>query len=276
MDIDLVISGSDPSQFGVLENILHGQFRFRSLPDSWNGIGDAQSLAFGELDGNVSWDWIAVSDKATQVIKTTTPSIGSCSPLLSNSYQHPGHSVAVADFNNDMNQDLAIASNQKLSIAWNHDGSQPFSKTTDLKDGCTSISGLSVTDLQSDGNLDIAAVIDDHISLFLATPPSDHANSFMKVRVKGISDDNGSGRVNQYAYGSVVEIYSSKKYQAQVISDATLHFGIGSDPSPYNLRVIFTNGLTQNSTNPPINTFVEEKQILRGSCRFIRMERSGV
>jgi len=92
--------------------------------------------------------------------------------------------------------------------------------------------------------------------------------NFSDIRIKGVSDDNGGGRINQYCVGSTVEIFSPTGYQARIIEDDSLHFGF-RDTLPYNLRIIFTNGLTQNSIDPPKNTLIEEVQIPTGSCPFL-------
>lgn len=268
LDIDILISGHSKDQFAVLENILHGQFLFRELNDQWRALSQSQSLSFGELDGNVSWDWVGSNKQSTQILRTSTTNIGVCIPSVVTTYPWSSNQTVIADLNNDSAPDLLGASDTELFVGWNEaNGSMVESKSV-IKESLK-VSSLSVADLDEDGHLDLAAIVDGKISFWHAISQDKSLDQFVKVRVKGVSDDNGGGRINQYAYGSVVELYSVDRYQAQVINDDTLHFGIGQHESPYNLRIVFTNGLTQNTIKPPVNTFVEEKQLPKGSCPFV-------
>ena len=119
--------------------------------------------------------------------------------------------------------------------------------------------------LDADGWLDAVAVLDGKPTLF---SPKPNSNRYLTYRIKGISDPNGGGRNNQYAVGSTVELFGPFGYQARVIEDDSVHFGLGTNEAYY-LRNIFVNGLTQGIIDPKPNHILEEKQVLIGSCPFL-------
>jgi hypothetical protein len=121
-------------------------------------------------------------------------------------------------------------------------------------------------DWQADGWLDLLTISNGKPVLISSTPIPDH--HFLTYRVKGISDANGGGRNNQYAVGSTVEIYGPFGYQARIIQDDSVHFGLANHRA-YSLRTIFVNGLTQGIIDPKPNEILEEKQVLIGSCPFL-------
>jgi hypothetical protein len=121
-------------------------------------------------------------------------------------------------------------------------------------------------DANGDGALDVVALADNRITI-LEGKPSDK-NGYVDFRVLGISDGNGGGRVNRFAVGSTLEVFTQGRYQPQIIRRDQTHFGLGSE-SAYNARIIFTNGLTQNVKAPGRNTLIEEPQFPKGSCPFL-------
>ena len=266
-DLDLLVSSTSGKPMGLLENILHGQFRFRALEGEWGAMAGATSLAVAELDGNVSWDWLATTPEGLHAVYTSTTGVGRCQPTVVIKYPMIGlQQVNVADFNNDGATDALLWGGIQTSILWNNRGVGFLNAPTNLLSDKATTSSMSVADIDQDGSLDVAAVVDGNLRVILNEQPETHR--YTQVRLKGINDENGGGRVNQYAIGSLVELFSPDRYQAQIVKDDFCHFGLGTWNKPYDLRVVFTNGLTQNVLNPPINTVIEEKQLLKGSCPF--------
>ena len=276
-DLDVLVSSSSGAaisgatlsrpSMGVLENILHGQFRFRTLDGEWGKLAGAKSLAFAELDGNLSWDWLAVQPEGMEVVYTSTTSVGRCRPMaISTLPKLVGLQIQVADFNNDGGTDAMLWGGNQLEIVWNNGKLGFHAEPTSVLSSKNKIASVSIADIDQDGSLDAAAIVDGQLQIVKSN--SSKTNRYTQVRLKGINDENGGGRVNQYGMGSIVEIFSPDRYQAQVVKDDYCHFGLGNADKPYNLRVVFTNGLTQNVLNPAINTVIEEKQILKGSCPF--------
>jgi hypothetical protein len=260
VDLDIVLSLQD--RMGVMENIQHGQFRFRELGDGWNGLAGSRSLTFGDFDNNYSWDWAGAELLATH----TKPGQGVTTTLHQKLGSEESNLVA-CDWNNDAKLDLIEAHRQGVRL-WLNEGGWTFQSiplATFASEPATNTT-ISAGDPNRDGWLDIA-LIDNGIPVVLVPDPMPQNHS-LAYRVKGISDENGGGRNNQYAVGSTVEIFGPFGYQARVIDDDAVHFGLGPDRA-YSLRLTFVNGLTQGIIDPENNAILEEKQVLIGSCPFL-------
>jgi hypothetical protein len=269
-DVDLDIMVSHAQGFGVLENIQHGQFRFKALDASWEPLGKADSLSVGDFNNNYSWDFAAGGPNGVHVVSTFTQPGQSTSAPLHATLKSDNSVVALGDWNNDAKLDVISHSKQGIEL-WLNDGTFSFTNHILAPAGKNQLpdeqapGAISVADLNADGWLDAAVVIDGKPLILSSTPQTNH--QYLEYRVKGISDANGGGRNNQYAVGSTVEIYGPFGYQARIIEDDSVHFGLGPDAA-YSLRTIFVNGLTQGIIDPKSGAILEEKQVLIGSCPF--------
>lgn len=268
IDTDLLIACEGPT-FGVLENLLHSQFRWRGLTGKWSDLQEASDIVVAELDGNASWDWSIVSDTKLTSLWTRTPAVGETVPSSLDSVTLPVECAGLyaADFNNDSwNDILAWGSNGLIAIPGKKGGrwAQVSPNSTLLTD---SIQHVSVVDLNQKGNLSILATTDKGLKL-LTSKPAENAQ-YLEVRLKGIDDDNGGGRVNHYGYGSTLELRAGERYMAQIVRQPSTHFGIDSIDKVDSLRVIFTNGVTQSVIGPKPNELIEEVQAPKGSCPFL-------
>lgn len=268
IDTDLLVA-CQGNTFGVLENLLHSQCRWRALDGQWNALQNGSDLNVAELDGNASWDWSVVQDSKISSLLTRTPSVGETVPSLSNSTTLPFacSSIYTADFNNDSwNDILAWGKTGLVAIAGKEGGQWSTAQETSkvLND---SIQHVSVADLEQKGQLSILATTNNGLKVLSCTPSA--GTSFIDVRLRGIDDDNGGGRVNHYGYGSTLELRAGERYLAQVIRQPTTHFGLGTISKVDTLRVIFTNGLTQSAIEPKLASMLEEVQAPKGSCPFL-------
>ncbi len=62
------------------------------------------------------------------------------------------------------------------------------------------------------------------------TSPLESVTQYSELRLRGVSDQNGGGRINHYCVGSVVEVFGANGYQARNVEDDSVHFGFGSQP----------------------------------------------
>lgn len=291
-DVDLDVLVSHAGGFGVLENIQHGQFRYKALDDSWASLGAAGSLTIGDFNNNYSWDVVAgkqaiegaspstVTGAGVQLVSTTTQlGKGVAAPLTLSLWERAAY-VAAVDWNNDAQLDIVSASDDGVTVWLNSPGlmfpsvqliGEAVTGDASRIDGSESRGpkrywqNLSVADLGNDGWLDVVALVGGQVTLVSTQPLPDHHH--LAYRIKGISDANGGGRNNQYAVGATVEIFGPFGYQARVIEEDSVHFGLGADRA-YSLRTIFVNGLTQGIIDPKSDSMLEEKQVLIGSCPF--------
>ncbi len=264
IDVDFLVV-LDNEQVGVFENLLHGQFRYRKLDGLWSRFGTAQSLCAAELDGNASWDWIALTPEGTLTLTTQTPMQNQVTPKIGSALAGPARSLIVGDFNLDSWEDILVASERGVKIYYGMEGGifdVDESDTVSAKEARL----VDAVDWNSDGVLDFVMLSGGQLTLCKGKSTGNFNN--LRIRVLGTDDASGGGRVNHFAIGSTLEVFTKNRYLAKVIRSDETHFGLGGEAS-YNVRIVFTNGLTQNVVDPPTNSIVEEKQIPKGSCPFL-------
>jgi len=267
LDLDVVCVASSEPLVLLLENIQHSQFRHLELRSEHSqAIGTGTSVAIAEVDGNGSWDACVLGSSGLTTVYTRSTDDGGI--VATRSANIPGSSegeLRIADFDNDGLTDAVVADTKGLRLYRGISAGGFNNLPIQIIEGRDARS-LAVADYDQDGVLDMFAIVDGDALLF--TPCSRPTGDFVQVRVRGINDINGGGRINHYSVGSVIELWSKGRFQAQVIRDPVVHFGIGSTV-PTNLRVVFNNGLTQNVESVQANTLVQERQELKGSCPFV-------
>ncbi|QDV27682.1 CRTAC1 family protein [Aureliella helgolandensis] len=274
LDPDFMLVSDGPP--AVLENIQHGQFRYRSLEsDRWPSLAGSAALAIGDFDHNGSWDFLATSGAESQLTLTRNSGpermhvirserFAGEPPAAAMASSEPSADVAVGDLNNDGHLDLLLASSTGLQARMGIPQAQ-FAPAVTLTTEPTN--SLSLIDRNYEGKLDILAIVNGQPTVWSA-PSTAASTNFVDVRLTGINDINGGGRINHYGIGSTLELWGGSTLFMQMVQTPVTHFGLGEN-SPENLRVIFTNGLTQNVEDVLPNTLVEEKQLLRGSCPYV-------
>jgi hypothetical protein len=266
IDTDLLVA-CEGKVFGILENLLHSQCRWRILDGPWSELQNGSDLTVAELDGNASWDWSVVQDSKMISLLTRTPSIGETVPSFSDTAKLPVVCTGLytADFNNDSwNDSIAWGSQGLVAIAGKEGGRWASANSTILADP---IQYVSVADIDQKGQLSILATTNNGLKLITCKPANDAG--YLDVRLKGIDDENGGGRVNHYGYGSTLELRAGERYLAQIVRQPATHFGLGNINKVDTLRVIFTNGLTQSAIAPTTENLAEEVQAPKGSCPFL-------
>ena len=263
LDQDVMLVNGSSGVF-MLENILHSQFRFRKLEGKeWDAVGECDDVFVSDFDGNSSWD-IATIGKSSDCVLTRTPAAGQWVVKANQQTTRSGNCLQTADLNNDSSIDLISGGATGLHVAWGTGDGQFADAEQPLAPGNAAM--LSAIDADGDGMLEVLSIIDGQLALLKASQPLE--NKQLAVRLRGINDNNGGGRINHFAIGSTLELWSDTRMQARVIRHPVTHFGLGNQ-EPNNLRITFNNGLTQNATDIKANMLVEEKQELKGSCPFV-------
>lgn len=264
LDLDIVTAEASSGRIGIIENLLHLQFRYRHISEAPELFG-AKRIEVKDIDGNVSWDIIATSHGRVQIVFSHTADAGVWTVDRVEGWKCEDASYVLADFDNDSWYEL-LSTRNSTSTA-----NRLLGSAADIEiagpDGLTGKFQCAV-DFDLDGKMDVLSIVDGQCHIFRnTTSPVGH---FTTVRMRGIDDNNAnSGRVNHYAIGSVVELRFGPHYRAQIITSPSTHFGIDGYDSASSLRVIFPNGLTQTIPQPPIDTLVEEEQTLKGSCPYL-------
>ncbi|MCA9193095.1 MAG: CRTAC1 family protein [Planctomycetales bacterium] len=273
LDQDVVLVSSSGTRIGLLENILHGQLRFRELfINNGQRLNDAKQLAIADVDCNGSWDILVADDQDVTIFYTSSPTPGSLASRNTTRLPIRSGVVSSGDLNNDGWTDLVAGTEDGITCCLGSAetlflSSNKADASFSLPNSAGAVSGVQTIDCNRDGNLDILAISQNQIHVWLGSGPMAD-NKYLQVRVRGINDVNGGGRNNHFAMGTVLEVWSDGKRQRQFVQQPVTHFGLGKH-APENVRIIFTNGLTQNIQNPPVDALVEERQELKGSCPFL-------
>jgi hypothetical protein len=270
LDIDIVASGPRADSLGWLENLRHGQFRWRPIGKEFGGLETSRSLALLEADGNASWDLAGVGGQGTNICLTATPSPGVIRHTHSQKFPDSAtQGIITADFDNDSHQDFLAWSADALTIHRGSDSGKFESAGSTLSNSTKDVADCVAGDIDDDGDLDI--VMATKGGVVIADNKLDQENHWLRVHLRGAQDpqQKSNGRINHNGIGSLVEIRSGRSYQAQVCTGQTLHFGLGIAPRADLARILWTNGLPQPVVAPEGNQTLEELLILKGSCPYL-------
>ena len=254
-------------KIGLLQNLQHSQFRFQS--DWLVAAEDFQPATysdfdFGDFDGNGSWDLVGTTANKTDLLLTRIDtSVVQLKQLIALPWG--GNTTVVSDFNNDSILDILYSADDSIELRYGQSDLSFSGATLVAKEAAQR---LDVIDADYDGQLDVAVTTATSSLSLCKVEGLAIDMKHIDVRLAGINDVNGGGRVNHYGVGSTLEIWAGSRLQSRFVRSPITHIGLG-DNSPNNLRVIFPHGLTQNVQNPSANMLIEEKQVLRGSCPYI-------
>jgi len=262
LDLDVVTVHRSSGKVGMLENLLHLQFRSRFF-DEIPPIEEAQFITVEDIDGNVSWDLVVAGKGGVSIVFSQTAAANAWTVDHVEHNEHVAAAALVADFDNDSWMEVVALNEQGAAITrigpWGFRDWQPIESAELAGD-------LVVAEFDGDGVLDLAGMTSQGVSVLKnSTTPMGH---YVDVRFKGI-DDNASGRVNHYAVGSVLEMRFGPHYRARIVRSPSTHFGLDGFESASSVRAIFPNGLTQTVRDPKVDSLVEEEQTLKGSCPYL-------
>ena len=262
-DLDLdVITLHQSGRVGMLENLLHLQFRSRYLEEI-PAVENPLSVAVEDVDGNVGWDVIVTSEEQTQIAFANSSDIGVWSIDRIETAGGFDTAPALGDFDNDSYFELLGGDSASKLGPW---GSEELSMPTAARNSVGDKARQAV-DIDSDGRLDLVSIGDGTVKVARNTSADLH---HVSVRFRGIADNAAaSGRVNHFGIGSVLELRFGPHYRSRIVTGPATHFGLGDVNAPATIRVIMPNGLTQTIRDPKLDSVVEEEQTLKGSCPYL-------
>ncbi|MEZ6061129.1 MAG: CRTAC1 family protein [Planctomycetaceae bacterium] len=275
--MDVIAAPADPSaKGGLVENMMHARFRWQTSGTGLDGIAGATGLAVGQFDNRQGWDVAAAGPGGLTV---TLVRGGAGSPLAELKTTRLTESAMVgvqtADIDNDGRSDLIAWSDDGVKIFRSH-GDGTFEDLSSLCPALQSISDVTATDFDDDGDLDIivAGASGSSTGASVLLNDGGNTNQWITVVCRAKPDDPQvqSQRANLHATGAVIEVRCGSDYQAHVINEPKLHIGLGTCSHPDAIRVIWTDGIPQNITVPELLTAklgILAPQILHTSCPYI-------
>lgn len=269
VDIDILIASPDGT--GWLENVRHGQFRWRAFDGDFSFLKSARALEVCDVDGNASWDLIGAVNEGVQLITTKTPASGAVR-LASTSVisQSPAIGLLSWDYDNDGHDDLLASSETGVQLL-RGDGAGKFAETDALGEIKSPVRKAVTDDLEGDGDLDLALLSQGELLLW--DNDGGNANHWLDVALQAQQDTNNqpapSGRISPFGNGSLLELKAGQRYQAKLVRGQSTHFGLGKADQADVVRVMWVNGVPQNILQPKANLFVCEQQTLNTSCPYL-------
>jgi hypothetical protein len=176
------------------------------------------------------------------------------------------------DFDNDGFLDLLIAgeSSEKDGrglLLYHNDGKGNFADVSNLLPAELKSGGkIAIFDYNDDGDLD-AVITGINGGVHLLRNDGGNTNHFIKIKLVGLKA--GSAKNNHFGIGAKMEMRAGDLYQAMVVTDPNIQFGIGKRATADVIRITWTNGVPQNIFFPGTDQSLVESQTLKGSCPFL-------
>ena len=268
VSIDVLCLGAKGA--GVLENVLHGQFRWQELKADKLPFEGASSFAVLDADANFSWDVLVAGPQSVLYGRTTNPDAGVVKFIGTESVaENKAAGLLTWDFDNDGFVDVLNWSGSKLQTL--RGGSGAFKAHDALTvDVGAAIVAVDVEDLDHDGDLDVAVATADGIKLL--TNAGGNANHSLRLPIRAEDAKEAqrpSERVNMHGIGSLLELKAGRLYQPQVVTRQWTHFGLGSLKQADAVRVLWTNGVPEHWLAPQPGQSIGMQQKLKGSCPYL-------
>ncbi len=275
--IDFIGAAAEPATIGLVDNMLHNRFRWRTTDVGLDGLTGAAAIAVGQFDSTGGWDLAAGGPDGLRV---TLVAGGAGSPLSEISTttlsQIPVSGLRVADIDNDSYSDIVAWSTDGVQLFRGH-GDGTFEDLSSLLPDSLAAFDVAVCDFDDDGDLDlIIAEGTDPASAVVNVMLNQggNSNNWITVVARGKPDDEQfeSRLANAHGIGATIEFRCGSRYQAHVIDQPKLHIGLGDCDQPDAIRIVWTDGVPQNITVPELlhpRIGILAPQILIGSCPYI-------
>ncbi len=306
MQIDVLVTGPEVTQPGVLENISHGRFRWREAPLKRSEIGGAHSLhILNFYSWNLGWEMLAATKErilTNHVITETDPPVPTQDKLPPNAmFSSPSEArpdasqgLLLWDFNNDGHRDLLTWNDSQVSfdettqfpadqitpkgafaiVPYTHpiQGDHPKRNPQPLvPDQTGKVTTCCVADFDGDGDEDVLIVTDQRARWI--RNDGGHKNHWIDLSIRADKDrkpQRDSERVNAHGVGSIVELLAAEQVpHSRVVEGQSTHFGLGSVQQVDAVRILWTNGVPQNVLRPKAGQPIAAQQILKGSCPYL-------
>ncbi|MCA8987231.1 MAG: CRTAC1 family protein [Planctomycetaceae bacterium] len=270
IDLDLLLIAED--QFGYLENLRHGELRWRSLNKDGAEQSPYSAVAVTDFNADARWDILFSQGDALHLLTGTssTPGVAQFSGPVSTTCS--SRSIYLWDDDNSGRDDVLLVSPETRTLdVGRMNNSGEISLDANLLPSDPVSPGILVEDVDLDGDLDVVNWSDNQVNWL--ENQGGNQNGFLRItllgqQIKG-EQVSASGRVNQYGWGSLLELKAGSHYQAKSAQRPFTHFGLGKHAHAEALRVVWPNGIPQNIIDPAPNSVLCEELKLKGSCPYL-------
>ncbi len=264
---DLIVSGNTSS--GILHNILHGRLRYTEIGDLPQA---AAGMTVAEFNGDAAWDLAVASPEGITVLLLASTSDESMQwKSVEHVSQTPASGCLQCDYDNDTYRDLIAWGPQGVSILRGKPEGK-FAPADIMDSKFLDVRDCDAADLDLDGDEDLIVSTADGVMVLINEGGNTNNWFRLTLRPEPNPEQHPANRVNMHGLGSVLEMKSAARYQAQVVERPLTHFGLGLQTRADALRIIWTDGVPQNIVDEPApeaSLTVLAPQFLKTSCPYI-------
>ncbi|HEV3341941.1 MAG TPA: FG-GAP-like repeat-containing protein, partial [Pirellulales bacterium] len=269
IDLDLILSNAGGRPAGYLENVRHGQFRWRPFEPGFEALGGAKTLQLFDVSQRGSWNLLAGGEAGTTLIQTDATGSGVVTPKPIQQVSPTAcDGLLTWDFNNDGNLDLATWTGKSIEFFQGTGGDDAPATVSLMTVAPQDIRACRVGDLDDDGDEDLVIVETGKVVLYSNVGGNDNAWIDVELRAGVVDAQTIVMRANHYGFGSIIEVRDGGRLQRKLVGSARTHFGLGR-MRPDTLRVIWTTGVPQEIVEPEQKLVICDEQVLLGSCPYL-------
>ncbi len=273
--IDLVVANADGNT-QLFGNLRGGRFEDRSEQSGLAGETAAIALAVADYDNDGFFDLALGTDGTSRYALFRNRGDGTFerdarpTAMLDALDGFAAADMRFFDFDNDGWLDIVVVGTGRdgtgLRLFRNAAPGRFDDVTSLLQSDIGPSSHVVIADYGEDRDLDLF-VATNAGELRLLRNDGGNANHSFKVELQALAA--GSGKQNHFGIGAKLELRAGQLYQARVVTEPVTYFGLGSRLKADVLRILWTNGVPQNSFWPGGDRDLIEEQILKGSCLFL-------
>lgn len=269
VDLDLLTANASGMPAGYLENVRHGQFRWRPYEAGFEALNQAKTLSLIDADARGSWRLAALGKAGATLLRADVNRSGIVSATAPQQLSATaGTGLLHWDFNNDGNLDLAAWNGKTMEFFEGNDRGELAAIASPLSAAPPTMRACRTGDLDNDGDEDLAVVESGRVVLY--SNDGGNARRWIDIELRaGIIDPQSvSLRCDHYGLGCLIEVRSGSRVQRRLAESAKTHFGLGDRDADL-VRVIWTTGVPQDLVQPKSDEVICDEQVLLGSCPYL-------